>query len=111
MLQGFHWTSHDVHQNGKPWYQILAENAGVIKEAGFTCVWFPPPTQTADNEGYLPTKWYQLDTRYGTRSQLEAAIAALRPAQALADVVLNHRNGTRTAGADFDQPGFGNNAA
>jgi alpha-amylase len=111
MLQGFHWTSQDVQQNGKPWYQIMTENAGVIKDAGFTCVWFPPPSKTADSEGYLPNQWYELDARYGTKAQLVAAVKALRPARALADIVVNHRTGTATAGADFTKPAFADNAA
>ena len=44
MLQGFHWTSYDPAKNGnKRWYQIIKENAPVIKDAGFDYVWFPPP--------------------------------------------------------------------
>jgi alpha-amylase len=109
MLQGFHWTSQDAQQNGKPWYQILSENAAVIKEAGFTCVWFPPSSKTADQEGYLPNEWYQLDSRYGTKAQLVSAINALRPVRALADIVVNHRTGTATAEADFTNPAFSNN--
>lgn len=111
MLQGFHWTSHNQAQNGKPWYQILTDNSATIKSAGFTIVWFPPPTSTVDAEGYLPNQWYALDTRYGTRTQLRGATNSLLPAKSIADIVINHRNGTATGGADFTNPFFSNNNA
>jgi alpha-amylase len=111
MLQGFNWTSNNQAQNGKPWYQIISENSTVIKNAGFTIVWFPPPTGTVDNEGYLPNQWYNLNTRYGTQTQLQTAIQSLRPAISIADIVINHRNGTATGGADFTNPSFANNSA
>ena len=105
MLQGFHWTSS--RSNNPGWYQIVQQNADTIKDAGFTLVWFPPPSKTADDQGYLPNEWNHLDTRYGSKQQLKDAIAALRPAKALADIVINHRTGTATAGADFTNPAFG----
>jgi alpha-amylase len=111
MLQGFHWTSQNQAQNGKPWYQIISENSGTIKNAGFTIVWFPPPSSTVDSEGYLPNQWYALDTRYGTRTQLQGAINSLLPTKSIADIVINHRNGTATGGADFTNPSFSNNSA
>lgn len=106
MLQGFHWESCNY-----PWYKIVKDNAQVIKDAGFTVVWFPPPTKTADAHGYLPTEWYNLNTKYGTQDELKNAIQALRPVLAVADVVINHRCGTATAGVDFTNPSFADNAA
>jgi len=106
LLQGFHWDSHSS-QNPN-WYQILAQNAGVIKNGQFDVVWFPPPSQSADDEGYMPTGWNQFDTSYGSTSDLQAAITALRPIRALADVVINHRCGIATPYADFDSPPFPN---
>jgi len=104
MLQGFHWTSS---QSANPsWYEIVAQNASRIREAPFDLVWFPPPSAAVDQQGYMPTRWLVLDSDYGTRTQLEAAIAALAPARAIADVVINHRCGVATAGADFDDPPF-----
>jgi len=50
MLQGFHWTSYNPANNGnKHWYRIIAENASVIKEAGFDYVWFPPLFSVPDS--------------------------------------------------------------
>ncbi|HXG10845.1 MAG TPA: alpha-amylase C-terminal beta-sheet domain-containing protein [Gemmataceae bacterium] len=116
LLQGFHWDSHaggfDPATGGrKSWYRILAENAAAIKEAGFSWVWFPPPSDSLAPQGYIPRRWNVLDTAYGTEAELRAAIRALEPVKALADVVLNHRVGVATAGADFEDPPFPDNRA
>lgn len=107
MLQGFHWTS--CNSRNPDWYEIIRENAGVIKAAKFDEVWFPPPSHTVDHQGYMPTEWYELDTNYGTKAELKAAIAAIQPAKALADIVINHRNGSHTGNSDFTEPAFANN--
>jgi alpha-amylase len=104
LLQGFHWNSHGSQNPG--WYQILAQNAGVIKSGQFDVVWFPPPSQSADAEGYMPTRWNQFDVSYGSTADLQAAISALKPIRSLADVVINHRCGVATGGPDFDSPPF-----
>jgi alpha-amylase len=109
MLQGFHWTSQDKAQNGKEWYRIIAENSGAIKDAGFTVIWFPPPSATADREGYLPNQWYDLNTRYGSKTDLQIAINSLRPARSIVDTVINHRTGRATDKADFSDPAFADN--
>jgi alpha-amylase len=115
MLQGFHWRSHEpVPAAGgavKSWYRILRENASVIRDAGFSYVWLPPPSESASAEGYMPSQWYDLDTRYGTQAELKDAIAQIAPVKALADVVVNHRVGKATSGADFADPAFADNAA
>jgi alpha-amylase len=104
ILQGFHWTSSQSRNPG--WYEILAQNAGRIRAAGFDLVWLPPPSSSADDEGYMPTRWQRLDSAYGTRATLDAAVAALSPVRVVADVVVNHRCGVATADADFDDPPF-----
>ena len=115
MLQGFHWRSHEPVRTAagtaKSWYRVVRENAEVIRDAGFDYVWLPPPSESAAAEGYMPSQWYDLDSRYGTREELEAAIGALAPVKALADVVVNHRVGRATSRADFEEPTFADNAA
>src|SRR5882672_902086 len=93
ILQGFHWTSYEPGNNGdKHWYQIIAENADVIKAAGFDYVWFPPPSRSAAGDNsYLPTEWYALENGYGNQDELKQAVAALKPTMALCDIVINHR--------------------
>lgn len=104
ILQGFHWRSHE-----HPWYRILKEMAGEIQNADFDYIWFPPPSVSADPHGYLPTEWYNLNSKYGSEDELRAAIAALRSGdrsvEAIADVVVNHRCG-RNDWADFHNPHF-----
>jgi alpha-amylase len=107
LLQGFHWGA----QSG--WWNTVASNAAAIGQngAGFTMVWLPPPMRTGDTHGYLPTEWYSLDmSPYGTQAQLQSAISALHNngVKALADIVINHRNGTNNW-ADFSNPAFGTN--
>ena len=82
-----------------------------IRAAGFSWVWFPPPSDSLAPQGYIPRRWNVLDSAFGTEAELRAAIAALGPVRAMADVVLNHRVGVHTAGADFEDPPFPDNRA
>jgi alpha-amylase len=116
LLQGFHWDSHagtidHVTKSRKTWYRLLAENGPAVRAAGFTYVWFPPPSDSLAPQGYIPRRWSCLDTAFGTESELRAAIRALEPVGCLADVVLNHRVGLHTGGADFADPPFPDNRA
>ncbi len=116
LLQGFHWASHaggvdDRTRSRQSWYAVLRDNAAAIRAAGFTYVWFPPPSDSLAPQGYIPRRWNVLDTAYGTEAELRAAIRALGPVKAMADVVLNHRVGVATAGADFADPPFRDNRA
>jgi alpha-amylase len=110
LLQGFHWASHAAGA-GRSWYRVLAENAPAVRAAGFTWVWFPPPSDSLAPQGYIPRRWHVLHSAYGSEADLRAAIRALGPVKAMADVVLNHRVGVRTAGADFADPPFPDNRA
>ncbi|MFO0930043.1 MAG: alpha-amylase C-terminal beta-sheet domain-containing protein [Gemmataceae bacterium] len=116
ILQGFHWHSHaGVHdtarRNRRSWYRILENNAPGIQNAGFTWVWMPPPSDSLAPQGYIPRRWNVFDTHYGSEAELRSAIAALGPVRAMADVVLNHRVGVHTGGADFADPPFRDNRA
>jgi alpha-amylase len=116
LLQGFHWHSHfgapDPASGGtRCWYRILIESAPAIRDAGFTRVWFPPPSDSLAPQGYIPRRWDVLDSAYGREAELREAIAAIAPARAMADVVLNHRVGAHTSGADFECPAFPDNRA
>jgi alpha-amylase len=106
ILQGFHWNSHTTD-----WYVHLVSKAQDIKDAGFTIVWFPPPSQSVDSHGYLPGRLYNLDSNYGTQAQLQNAISALHPVKAIADIVINHRCGQYQIDGKWHgyyQPDWGN---
>jgi alpha-amylase len=112
MMQGFYW---DVTPNGV-WYDTLATYAPALSRAGFTAIWFPPPSKGAAggfDVGYTPYDYFDLGefdsrggdqtsgngsfiaTRYGTRVGLQRAIQAYRAGgmAVIADAVLNHRSG------------------
>jgi alpha-amylase len=116
LLQGFHWESHRgaADQSGgaqRSWYRVLADCAPAVRAAGFTAVWFPPPSDSLAPQGYIPRRWNVLDSAYGSEAELRAAIRSLGPVKALADVILNHRVGVHTGGADFADPPFPDNRA
>lgn len=107
MLQGFHWESHMTN----PWWNVVAGKAGDIADSGFDMVWLPPSSAAASDEGYLPNRLYVQNTNYGTQQQLQQAITALhgRGVKAVADIVINHRVGTKDW-ADFTEPTWGSDA-
>jgi alpha-amylase len=103
MLQGFHWRSHEVPGG---WYNILIQNKDRIKSASFTLIWFPPPSDSASPQGYLPRQLYNLNSRYGSVDQLRRAVQSMKPeVKPLADIVINHRVGTADW-ADFTNPNW-----
>lgn len=100
LFQGFHWNS----ANGS-WYADLQSKAADLKTLGITHVWFPPPSDAASTQGYLPRQLNVLNSSYGTETALTAATSA-RSAQGIksvVDVVINHRVGT-AGWADFTNP-------
>lgn len=101
MLQGFHWTSAGVAN----WYGIIQSKASDMKNLGITHVWFPPASDSAAREGYLPRQLNNLNSSYGTETALKAATAALNAQgiKSVADIVINHRVGTSNW-ADFTNP-------
>jgi len=104
ILQGFHWESHLASR----WWDIINEKAGEISEAGFDMVWFPPSSAAASDEGYLPNRLYDQNSRYGSVEELKNSIRALHAhgIKAIADIVINHRVGT-DGWADFTDPEWG----
>ena len=116
MLQGFNWSSakrgggyswENRSPNWDYWYKVMIKQGDVIGET-FTYVWCPPPsrTDTASSEGYGPTMLNDLNSCYGTKEELLQVIEVIKPAKAIADVVVNHRAGT-TCWGDFTNPDWG----
>ncbi len=104
MMQGFYWEPYK-YQTEK-WFQTLKNKASDIGNAGINVLWMPPASACSDQRGYLPTAYWDLNTSsYGSYTQLTEANTALHNAgvKTLADIVINHRNGTR-AYADFTNP-------
>ena len=61
LLQGFHWDSHSgildpSSGSKKTWYTIMKENSAAIKAAGFTRVWFPPPSDSLSSQETVLTR-------------------------------------------------------
>ncbi|WP_179958166.1 alpha-amylase C-terminal beta-sheet domain-containing protein [Chitinimonas arctica] len=102
LFQGFHW-----HSANGAWYADLHAKAADLKALGVTHVWFPPVSDAGSPEGYLPRQLDKLDSAYGNEAQLRSAVAALsaQGIQSVADVVINHRIGSKGWG-DFSNPGW-----
>ena len=103
LLQGFAW---DLAADSSHW-RLLADNAALLADAGFTAVWLPPAYKGqagVDDVGYGVYDTYDLGefdqkgsvaTKYGTKDEYLAAVEALHAAgiAVVADIVLNHRMG------------------
>jgi pullulanase len=102
LFQYFEWYLPD---DGKHWDR-LRDDAVHLRDVGFSSVWIPPPYkgEKTSDVGYGAYDWYDLGefnqkgairTKYGTRTQLEQAIAALHAAtlKVYGDVVMNHKGG------------------
>ncbi len=103
LLQAFYWNV----PKEPSWWSQLSATAGALGSAGFGAVWIPPPYKGAsgvNDVGYGVYDRYDLGefkqkgtirTRYGTRAELEAAIAAFHAAnvRVYADIVMNHMLG------------------
>lgn len=87
-VQGFNWESCK-----QDWYAVLASQARAIGEAGFTSVWFPPPSDSVSPQGYLPRDLYLLDSTYGSEKELRECIQTFSglDIKVVADIVINHR--------------------
>lgn len=103
MMQYFHWYTP---ADGTLWDEAAAR-ALELARTGFTAVWLPPAAKGiggASEVGYGVYDTYDLGefdqkgsvrTKYGTKKQYLAAVAALQKAglHVYADAVLNHRIG------------------
>lgn len=105
LLQGFYW---DAPSDDKfSWWDRLATHSNDIAKAGFTAVWIPPVLKGASggySNGYDPYDDYDIGskdqrstyrTHWGTREQLQRAVAMMRAngLEVYVDLVLGHRNG------------------
>jgi alpha-amylase len=116
LLQGFYFGPGRVQGVPSPldgdktipfWWDHLAAQANMLRRAGFTALWIPPPLKGASgsfSSGYDAFDDYDLGdkdqkgtvpTRYGTREQLERCIAVMRAngIDVYVDLVENQRDG------------------
>jgi len=105
LLQGFHWNSAGYANPN--WYNTLAGKVADLKTMGITHVWFPPPSDSAAREGYLPRQLNNLSSSYGSSAELTNVVRAFtnNGIRAIADVVVNHRVGS-TGWSDFTNPNW-----
>ncbi|TDL31868.1 alpha-amylase [Jeotgalibacillus sp. S-D1] len=102
MMQYFEWY---LPNDGLHWNR-MATDASALTELGITALWIPPPYKGLSqfDVGYGAYDLYDLGefnqkgmyrTKYGTRFQLESAIAALhnRGIEIYGDAVMNHKGG------------------
>lgn len=109
LLQAFHWNLVKTQGTGTlansphTWYQILLSMVPKIADTGFTVVYLPPPwvddsswsngAKHGGGEGYF---WrdFDLNSRYGTKTQLTALVSALheKNIKVIVDLVTNHRD-------------------
>ncbi len=107
MMQYFEWS---LPNEGKLWKQLQQE-APHLAALGISAVWIPPACKASgqDDEGYGIYDLYDLGefdqkgtirTKYGTKEELQAAIAALHEQgiSVYLDAVMNHK-----AGADYTE--------
>lgn len=86
IYQSFDWLS--LNNRGDV-YNLISSQASALAGVGINAIWFPPPSQSVDVQGYLPQQWYSLVYE----SNLKSAISTIngKGMVALADVVVNHR--------------------
>jgi alpha-amylase len=86
------------------WFNVVKENLPVLKDT-FAEVLLPPPSDSVVKNGYIPREWFNFNSAYGTEADLRSLLARLNQmgVVAIADVVVNHRGGTKDW-ADFTNP-------
>ena len=116
LMQAFYWEMNqgryaEEYPEGENLWQLLAQRAPKLAEAGITSLWLPPANKGKAGTydvGYGTYDLWDLGefkqqgtvrTKYGTNEELEAAVAALHQEdlKVYYDAVLNHRLGADEA--------------
>ena len=99
-------TAPGVSEYGDTKWATLLPQAQEIGRY-FDLVWLPP-SANGDGMGYHPKQYSNQNSNWGTRSELEALIAAFHNAgtKVVADIVINHCTGW-TSWCDFPTMDFG----
>ena len=110
MLQGYQWNVPTNPTLKGVWYDRLRGQADSNEFSRFSMMWMPPPQKCdsgAGSVGYDPFDYYDLgtysekfttETRYGSESELQACMSALRAKgiNPIVDLVFNHNVGGYT---------------
>mmetsp|Transcript_12155 Transcript_12155/g.29024 ORF Transcript_12155/g.29024 Transcript_12155/m.29024 type:complete len:539 (+) Transcript_12155:34-1650(+) len=103
MVQGFDWES----MSDRPrLYSELEKELPALASAGINVVWFPPPSSSADPQGYLPGKWYEIPHKAALQRAIKKADS--EGVVTMVDVVLNHRTASRLSATTNDWTSFEN---
>ncbi len=108
LLQAFYWDSYqDPTKTGSTttvygrtkWIDHLnGKNNTSAEEIGkwFDLVWLPPMSNSTGGTGYLPIKYSNLNSDWGTEAKLKELINVFRQngARVVADIVINHIAGS-----------------
>jgi alpha-amylase len=108
MMQTFYWDCPREENHAFGWWDVIRDKVPGLAQAGFTCLWLPPPHKAANlggpSMGYDPYDYYDLGefdqkgaipTWFGTKQQLLELIetAHTHKMTLLADMVINHNSG------------------
>ncbi|WP_291859415.1 starch-binding protein [Marinilabilia sp.] len=98
MLQGFGWDTYSASN----WATLISQAPEIGQN--FDLIWLPPSGNdlTTNSMGYLPVFYFDQNSSFGTENELKTLIQTLNAngTKAIADIVINHRNG-ETNWVDF----------
>jgi alpha-amylase len=102
-MQAFYWDCPKLENLEYTWWSYVKSKIPLLKKAGFTALWLPPPGKAASNPsmGYDVYDYFDLGefdqkgkirTWFGSKEELVQLIKAANDndLQVYADVVLNH---------------------
>lgn len=94
MLQGFYWDSY----KDTKWTNLTAQADEL--SSFFDLIWIPNSASSDNGMGYMPVFWFSnYNSAFGTEAELKNMINTFNAKGTgfIADVVVNHRNGDRSA--------------
>ncbi len=106
LMQAFYWDCPKFENKEYNWWSFVQGRLPILKKAGFTALWLPPPSKASSNPsmGYDIYDYFDLGefnqkgatkTWFGSKDELVTLIKAAHDngLQVYADVVLNHNSG------------------
>jgi alpha-amylase len=106
MMQAFYWDCPKLENTEYNWWSFVKHKISILKQAGFTALWLPPPSKASSNPsmGYDVYDYFDLGefdqkgsvrTWFGSKDELIELIKVAHEngIQVYADVILNHNSG------------------